>query len=155
VAHLNDISSIPGRHRSCLRSGEKTAFVPCHYLSEVGVGVFSKDLKELSRFDNPFLFLPCRLFMGRPSCYEIPKPQVALQSHLDSLMVPCRAHGEYLCRKEWFVIDVLDHGIREVENGLLRPLMINNRKNLIFEAPVAVFDCFDAGSSFGEDSSEF
>jgi hypothetical protein len=70
-----------------------------------------------SRFDNLFLFLQYLEFMGRPSSCEFPRPEIALQNRLDSLLVCQKALSQYPYRKEWFVVEVLGHGIGEVENG--------------------------------------
>jgi hypothetical protein len=74
-------------------------------MGEIRPEIFSKDLEELSRFDNLFLFLQYREFTGHPPSCEFPQPQIALHNYLDRPMVRRR--------KEWFVVEALDDDIRD------------------------------------------
>jgi hypothetical protein len=66
-------------------------------------------------------------------------------------MVGRKVLGEYPCRKEWFVVEASDYGIRGVENGAPRSLMISNRKAPVFEALASALNCFRTDTFFAED----
>jgi hypothetical protein len=70
-------------------------------------------------------------------------------------MVSRKTFGESPFRNEWFVVEVLDYGIRAVGNAASRSLMISNPKVPELEALAPAFDCFNTDSFVGEYSSKF